>query len=404
MLNLKQIDKPEIKAVIRLPYSKSIVNRILLLNAIAGRYSDTDLTDVSTDSVKLQKALNAKEEIADFGDAGTPLRLFLAYAAVFKQGILITGDERLKQRPLRPLLLALESLGAEFEYIGTPYYLPLKVKQKVNTSVPEINIDPELSSQFVSALMLIAPCFERGLRIVLSSQPRSANYISLTADVMKKSGIEVMMDSHEIRIPAGYYTPLEILSEADWSAAGFVYAWLALAQSGSLRLPGLSADSVQGDAKTARIFEAFGIETFVESGILTIRKTNRECSLFEINVKDMPDIFPVLLALCAVKRIPAEFNGVANLRLKESDRIQAMDDNLRQCGIQLEMTGSDSLRIKYAESKEGPYHFRSFNDHRIAMALSLFAFIADISIDKAVVVQKSFPQYWEIFKQTLYRQ
>lgn len=404
MLYLRQIEKREINAVIRLPLSKSVVNRKLLINAIAGSFSEEDLTGVSSDSVKLQKALNTKVGIVDFGDAGTPLRLYLAYAAVFKPGIQITGGERLKLRPIKPLLLALESLGTEFEYLESPYALPLKVKQTVNSSAHELSIDPQLSSQFVSALMLIAPVFEQGLRIVLTSETNSASYISLTADCMKKSGISVIMEDHVISIDHGKYLPDKFKTEADWSAAGFVYAWLALSSSGSIRLPGLSGDSVQGDAKTAGIFESFGIETVEESGILTIRKIKRDISLFELNVKDTPDIFPVLLALCAVKRIPAVFNGVANLRLKESDRIQAMDDNLRQCGIQLEIYGNDSLSIRYSELNKGSFHFRAFNDHRIAMALSLFAFTADIRIDNAETVRKSFPQYWEIFNHTLYFQ
>lgn len=402
MFNLRQIKKRDINAVIKLPLSKSIVNRKLLINAIAGRFTDEDLTEVSSDSVILQKALNTKEGIVGFGDAGTPLRLYLAYAAVFKPGIQITGGERLKIRPIRPLLEALESLGAEFEYLESPYSLPLIVKQKVNTSKRELSIDPQLSSQFVSALMLIAPCFEKGLHIFLSSQSGSADYIGLTAECMKKSGVPVVMEDLAINIEHGRYIPDKIKTEADWSAAGFIYAWLALSASGSVRLPGLSAESAQGDAKTAKIFESFGIRTVDESGILTLRKINSDCTKFELNVKDTPDIFPVMLALCAVKQIPALFTGIANLRLKESDRIQAMDDNLRSCGIQLDLNGNDSLSIRNSELRNGPFHFRSFNDHRIAMALSLFAFKTDISIDKADVVKKSFPQYWELFNQTLY--
>lgn len=400
MLHLKKLKNRNLKGEVYLPVSKSLLNRHLLMKALNQTLKPEDLLESSSDVTVLYKALTQKEGEVDFKDAGTPLRLYLAYAALKGIQLSITGNARLKERPIQPLLEALEQLGAEFEFLEAPYQLPLKLIKPINRKLEAVQIDGSLSSQFISALMLIGPYFENGLNIEITGELSSAPYVYLTQYQMEAAGIGVEMDEEEeaIWINKGQYqTDRKNHLEPDWSAACFVFAWVALAESAQLFLPGLKKESPQGDALAVFLFKDFGVHSvFRPDGLMLSKKDSiSETPLFD--VEDIPDMFPVLLALSAIKRVKAVFMGVSNLRHKESNRIMAMAENLKQCGVEIKQVNHDTIELAYLKDFETPhsaYVFQSYNDHRIAMALSLFAFENDIEIDDETVVKKSFPNYW----------
>jgi 3-phosphoshikimate 1-carboxyvinyltransferase len=400
MLSLKKIKNRNIKAEVYLPVSKSILNRNLIIKALNQTLTAEDVQEGSTDVQLLYKALTQTEGEADFKDAGTPLRLYIAYAALKGIELTITGNERLKERPIQPLLKALEQMGAEFQFLENPYQLPLKVVKSTDSKIEEVKINGSLSSQFISALMLIGPYFDKGLNIEITGDLSSAPYVYLTQFQMELAGVGVEMDEDEeaIWINKGVYkTQGRRMLEADWSAASFIFAWVALSDSAQIFLPGLKKESPQGDSMAVFLFKDFGVHAVFRPDGLTLSKkeTTAETPIFD--VEDVPDMFPVLVALCAIKKAKAVFMGVGNLRHKESDRIEAMSENLKQCGVELKQVNNDTVELVYDEDFSLPnkaYQFKSFNDHRIAMALSLFAFENDIEIDEETVVKKSYPNYW----------
>lgn len=402
MLRIKQIKPKALQARIVLPASKSIANRMLMIQALAGNVEAPDLSVGSHDVRLLYKALTATEGTVDFEDAGTPLRLFIAYAALKGSALIITGNARLKERPLKPLLQALESLGAKFEHIEQPDMLPLKVVQAVDRSKSEVTVVASLSSQFISALMLIGPYFEQGLDIHIRGDLRSAPYVFMTQDCMEHAGAEVEADEEEISIASGgYRSGMASLTEGDWSSACFIFAWVALSQQAKVLIPYLKRESSQGDSIAVFMFKALGVDArFTGEGLeLSKGPLERDAPVFDL--QDVPDMFPVLVALCAIRKLKAVFMGVSNLRHKESDRIEAMRDNLLQCGVLLKDIETDTVELAYEGEASAAYAFKACNDHRIAMACSLFAFEKDIQIDDATVVRKSFPDYWEQMKQVL---
>lgn len=400
MLSLKKIKNRNIKGEVYLPVSKSVLNRNLIIKALNQTLSPDDVQEGSSDTVLLYKALGQTEGEVDFKDAGTPLRLYIAYAALKGINLTITGNERLKERPIQPLLKALEDMGASFEFLENPYHLPLKVLKPIDPKTEDVKVNGSISSQFISALMLIGPYLNKGLNIEVEGELSSAPYVYLTQYQMELAGVGVDMDEDEeaIWIDKGVYKPLgRRLLESDWSAACFIFAWVALSDTAQIFLPGLKKESPQGDSMAVFLFKDFGVHAVFRPDGLTLSKKEALAETPIFDVEDVPDMFPVLLALCAIKKAKAVFMGVGNLRHKESDRIEAMAENLKQCGVELKEVNSDTVELVYQEDFVTPntaYQFKSFSDHRIAMALSLFAFENDIEIDDETVVKKSYPNYW----------
>lgn len=402
MLQLPKISNIPFSAEIHLPVSKSIVNRLMLIQMLSGISPNPDFIDDSNDIKRLYLALNNSENIIDFEDAGTPLRFFLAFAALKYIQSVITGSKRLQERPIKDLLLALEHLGARFKWFEKPYSLPLQLVQKIYLSNSEVTIDGSQSSQFVSALLLIAPMFENGLKIKVIGESTSVSYINLTKYCMGISGINVQELNGVLSVSKGNYTMPNKSPESDWSAACFVYAWLALRPGSTVFLPNLYLNSAQGDSLAADIFKNFGVHSSQLANGIHLSSQHSDLSEFSIDLNDIPDMFPILFVLCCAKKIKANFSGLKNLQLKESDRIKSMRENMQQTGAVVEILDEDSLQLSFQELSNDSYFFKSFNDHRIAMACSIFAFEKPITIDDESVVQKSFPDYWNVFQTFLY--
>ncbi|HEY1047510.1 MAG TPA: 3-phosphoshikimate 1-carboxyvinyltransferase [Bacteroidia bacterium] len=399
---LSKINRP-LTGKITLPASKSISNRYLMICALSNHQPPLMGLSDSSDTRVLESALYHPESTIDFKDAGTPLRFYLAYAALKGCDFTIDGSERLRERPIGDLLQALKSIGASFEFFKKDNQLPLKVVNKVDLSTLEVTIDGSLSSQFVSALLLIAPFFKNGLTINILGEQVSKPYVEMTLDMMRQAGIKVNELPDKYQVSNGQYSlPDNIEAEADWSAATFVYAFAALLPNTNLFLPGLTINSSQGDSKIAEIFESFGVKTTPElDGIRIQSSMLTKPKMLKLDFAAIPDAFPAICALCAATRTEAEFTGIKNLVLKESNRVEAMKNNLAQTACKIEYLNDDTVQLSFTERILKNYTFDSYGDHRIAMACSIFATLTDIEIINEEVVSKSFPNYWAVLKQSI---
>lgn len=387
-----------LNGLINLPGSKSIANRFLLMKAISGAALEFVNLPESNDVRVLKNCLASEEGTCFFEDAGTPLRFYLAYAALRGNNErVIDGFVRLRERPIKPLLEALEYCGAEFKYLESPYSLPLKVVKTLDKDTSEISISANVSSQFISALMLIAPYLDKGLIIRLKGEMRSAPYVKMTMALMNQYGVRCEYEENAIVVGAGQYLFDSVEIESDWSAAAFFYNLMAVGRKGELFLEGLNQDSIQGDKTIIDYYRTLGVQTVFEFGGVRIRCEGDCPANFEIDLRDTPDVFPALCATVVALRIPAVFRGIRNLRDKESDRVAAMANNSKLMGAEFTMLNEDELNISYDSDPQGRIDIQSYSDHRIAMACSVYAMSADLTIDSEEVVSKSFPTYWEVF-------
>jgi 3-phosphoshikimate 1-carboxyvinyltransferase len=382
-----------------LPSSKSIANRWLMIRALSEKDFIINRLSESNDTKVLNQAILNPNKI-NLEDAGTPYRFFTAYAALKGISTPLLCSSGLKKRPIHPLVEALTHLGAEIKYLEQVNYPPIQIIKSVNLDIQEVDIDGSMSSQFISALLLIAPFFKNGLNLHLKGKPSSLPYIRLTLDIMQKAGIAYSESDRNIHIPFAKYNVNEAVTiESDWSAASFIYGMMAVHQKGSIKLKNISKNSLQGDVATVQFFEKLGVQSHTSGDdiILSFMPDFQQEAL-QFNLIDYPDMFPVLAAVCIANGTDVHFSGIENLAIKESNRIAAMKQNTQSMGAVFKQTSADTLHID-CSNIFFPEHcfFKAFDDHRIAMACSLFAFKTSISIDDETVVKKSFPDYWEVF-------
>lgn len=404
MLNIPVVEKDKLEGELTLPLSKSISHRYLIIKALSenGIIRIGDISN-SNDTQLLIKAIDSTENLIDFEDAGTPMRFYLAYAAFKDLRVVITGNKGLKARPIAPLINALSQLGCRIKYLEQTDCLPICIEKGIDLDASEVRIDTEMSSQFLSALLLIAPCLNHGLKIISTGKITSSTYIDLTIDVMLNAGVEVLQNSNEFVVSKASYkkkAPIEI--EADWSAAAFVLAW-ALGRPTNIQINGLNLHSKQGDRISKSFFEKFGVQIHAISNTNSVKIISNEPSIpgfIEFDFTHTPDMFPIVAATCAFLKVKSHFTGIKNLVIKESNRIEAMQNNLIQTGAFLKLLNENELLMSFDVTLSDTYTFKSYNDHRIAMACSIFAFDKSISIDNEMVVNKSFPNYWDLFMKT----
>jgi len=381
---------------IKLPASKSISNRVLILNALA--YSPYDVQNLANcdDTNVLVKVLNSNDRIFDIGAAGTSMRFLTAFLSKTMGEWTITGSERMKNRPIALLVDALNSLGARIEYIEKEGYPPLRIFGSALLG-GEISMNGGVSSQYISALMMIAPYMQKGLRIKLTGNIVSMPYIHMTMSLMKDYGVHVNFEDNVIEIAPQTYTPIQFRVESDWSAASYWYQMAALAPKAEIQLNGLFADSYQGDSKVAELFTELGVETIFNSKGALLRKTGVCCEQMEYNFINEPDLTQTFAVTCAVMGIPFRFSGLHTLKIKETDRIAALIAELGKLGYVLKETGKATLywdgeRQSVSETPA----IKTYEDHRMAMAFAPACLrIPSITICDPQVVSKSYPHYWE---------
>ena len=395
------IPPASIDTTLRLPASKSISNRVLIIHALAGggplpeNLSDCDDTRVMMD------ALARQLPTVDIKAAGTAMRFLTAYLSTVPGERVLTGTARMQQRPIHILVDALRTLGARIGYEGNEGFPPLRIVGGSLTG-GAIALQGNVSSQFISALLLIAPTLPQGLTLRLEGEIVSRPYIDLTLQLMNQFGAQAGWDGADcLRVSPRPYQSRPFEVESDWSAASYWYEITALAPQAEVRLPGLHARSLQGDSRGAGLFARLGVETSFDSQGAVLRKTACQAARMEADLVEMPDLAQTFVVTCALLGVPFRFTGLQSLKIKETDRIAALKAELRKLGCSVEERNGDTLlwNGERCPAEAAPV-IRTYEDHRMAMAFAPAAFRhPGLRIACPEVVTKSYPGYWHDLRQ-----
>lgn len=376
-----------------LPASKSISNRALILKALSGNRSTLHNLSGANDTQLMLKLVSAPDTTIDVEDAGTTMRFLTAYFSATNQHKFITGTERMKERPIGILVDALRSLGAQIEYPENPGYPPVEVKQFSGQKTDSLRIRGDVSSQFISALMMVAPILPRGLSLTLEGKVGSRPYIEMTASLMKMFGVTCELMQNQVKIPAQPYTAVDFIVESDWSAASYWFAFAALARKADLLLPRLQLKSLQGDSAIIRIMQSLGIHTTLDGDLVKLSKTGNVKDI-SWDFTDCPDLAQTVAVVCAAKGVEGNFTGLESLRIKETDRIAALQNELRKIGADL-LEEKDQWRLTPSRQLPHKAFFNTYKDHRMAMAFAPLATLMAVEIENPLVVRKSYPGFWD---------
>ena len=393
------IKAPEerLRASVQLPASKSISNRALILNALS--YSPYDIQNLSDcdDTEVMVKALNSDSRDFDIKAAGTAMRFLTAFLSKIVGEWTITGTERMKNRPIKLLVDALNSLGTRIEYIEKEGYPPLRIFGSALQG-GEISLAGGVSSQYISALLMIAPLMEKGLTLHLEGNIISRPYINLTLQLMEQFGVKAIWNGQTIKILPQEYKPIRFTVESDWSAASYWYSIMALSKNAEIELLGLFKNSLQGDAAGAKLFAQLGVgTTFTDRGVVLKYNGNAVKKLI-YNFVNEPDLAQTFVVTCVLLNIPFRFTGLQSLKIKETDRIEALKTELRKLGYLL--TDSNDSILEWngerCEPEADPI-IATYEDHRMAMAFAPAALVLPkgLKVADPEVVTKSYPAYWE---------
>ena len=386
-----------INANLILPPSKSISNRALIIQALCQSKPKLFKLSQSSDTQSLVQALESTSKTIDIGDAGTSMRFLTAYLSLQKGSFILTGSQRMKERPIGELVNALNSIGADIKYLEKEGFPPLAITGK-NLEGGKVDISTSVSSQFVSALLLIAPTLKKGLSLELKGKLLSRPYIEMTLHIMQYFGIQSTWTKNTIQIKPQNYTAKDLTIESDWSALAFILEAICMAKSAQVSVSGLSKNSWQGDNFVLDLFEKFGIEFDFKEDILYLSKSNELMnSDYNINLKDTPDLAQAYCCTLSALSKSAEIKGLNNLKLKESHRLQALHNELNKMGQQSHYT-DHSFELKSSDLHAPTEYFKSYNDHRMAMCLAPFALLFDIKLKDVEVVNKSYPNFWDDLK------
>ena len=390
--------KQPIRAQIRLAASKSECNRALIINALTGFQCELSNISEARDSQTMLRLLQSDDIIADVIDAGTTMRFLTAYFTVTGQEKIMTGTPRMCERPIGILVDALRALGGDIEYQNVDGYPPLKLKGFNYSGNNELRIKGNVSSQYISALLLVAPKLPGGLTLKLDGEVGSKPYIEMTLKQMGFFGIDykVSWETNTITVPPQKYTSKPYVIESDWSGASYWYSIVALADDAVVELLGLKKDSLQGDSAIVDIMGHLGVESiFTEGGVL-LRKTQAAASI-GWDFSDCPDLAQTVAVCCAIKNIDLSLTGIESLKIKETDRVFALQEELKKLGCQLkEIEANHHYEVSSIPgtivSKVPSIH--TYDDHRMALAFAPVGMVRSIIIEDPDVVVKSYPGYW----------
>lgn len=384
------------RGTVDLPASKSISNRLLMLRALSRGLVEAGNLSESEDTRLMLQALDFKSGTINIGHAGTAMRFLTAYLAVTPGDYVLTGSERMKNRPLGKLVDALRSLGADIQYLEKEGYPPLQVHGKELTG-HEVSIDGSTSSQYISALLMIAPVLPEGLTLHLTGTVISASYIRMTLGLLEKAGIKHTRAKKSIHIPRQEFHPMHYNAEPDWSAASYWYELAAFSDSSEILIKGLERESLQGDARIATIFEKLGVSTtFNKEGAL-LKKIPVQATQFSDHFIEIPDMVQTVVVSCALLGIPFIIHGAQSLRIKETDRITALQNEINRFGIKLEYSADGTLAWngKKSLTSASVPSIRTYQDHRMALSFApVVALTGELIIEDPDVVIKSYPSFW----------
>lgn len=383
--------------------SKSVSNRALIIRALCKEQFAIENLSTSSDTEVLLNALSSSSPELNVDDAGTAFRFLVSYLSIQPGTFVLTGSDRMKQRPVGPLVDALRNLGAEIEYLGTTGFPPLKINGK-SLQGGKVVIDSNLSSQFISSLLMIGPVLKEGLIIELKGKQTSESYIDLTIEMMRFFGAVIQKQENRISVLPELYKPKKYVVENDWSSASYWYSLCALNPGTEFILHGMHQNSHQGDSMIASMMSALGVTTKYESEKIIIsseyRKLSESISEFEFDFSSYPDLVMTMAVLCAAKGVNCKFSGVSSLRIKESDRLQVLKSELGKCGVEV-IIDDEKMEISSRSLFKQPGVIETHNDHRIAMAFAPLATVLEsISFDSINVVTKSYPEFWEQLSKT----
>lgn len=382
--------------------SKSESNRLLLLRALYPNLSIVNLSD-SEDTRVLNEGLKTSKGIVNVNHAGTAMRFLTAYfAALEGADILLTGSERMQQRPIKILVDALLHLGANIQYENEMGFPPLRIKGKKLIG-NQVSLKANVSSQYISALMLIAPSLKNGLKIQLEGNATSFPYLKMTASLLEKIGVVCNFSSHEISIKSLKKIAETIIQvEADWSSASYFYILMALSENRSVTLQNYIKETLQGDATLVSIYEKLGVQTVFNAAEKSITLSKSGKSLpknISLDLADTPDLAQTLAVSCFGLGIGCSLTGLQTLKIKETDRLSALKTELEKLGGNVNIT-EDSLQLLPSTLKNENVVIDTYDDHRMAMAFAPLAMLFPITINDPMVVVKSFPTFWECLANT----
>lgn len=384
------------RATVKLPASKSISNRALILNALSSSpYGMENLSDCD-DTNLMVNALQSDGGDFNVGAAGTTMRFLTAFLANRPGEWTITGTERMKNRPIKVLVEALNALGAHITYLEKEGFPPLRIAGSALQG-GEIALPGNVSSQYISAILMVAPRMERGVTLHLEGEIVSRPYIHITLQLMRQFGVSATWNDHTIQVLPQRYHPIRFTVESDWSAASYWYEMMALSPGAEIELLGLFKESLQGDAAGAKLFARLGVETlFTERGV-RLRHTGVCCRELTYDFVNEPDLAQTFVVTCALLGVPFRFTGLQSLKIKETDRIAALQTELRKLGYVLR-DEQDSILSWDGERCAPEAHpvIATYEDHRMALSFAPAALVRPEGIEIAhpQVVSKSYPHYW----------
>lgn len=393
-----------IKGSVQLNGSKSISNRVLIIGALSKHQMVIENLSNADDTIFLQRILKSTDTVLDAGAGGTTFRFLTAFLATQEgREVVLTGSERMQLRPIKILVDALLQLGADISYEHQSGFPPLRIKGK-KLRGGKISLPADTSSQFITALLLIAPTLEDGLELELTGTIVSVPYIKMTLKMMEYFGIHSTFQGNHIRVESGNYQPKSFYVEGDWSAASYFYAIAALSDGAEIELKGLTNQEIQGDAVIANLAERLGVKTTWKENAVVLSKPNHaEITSFNIDFIECPDLAQTVIACCAALNIEMQCKGLQTLRIKETDRIAALDIELRKLKL-ASLVELDRNNWKLIPSQQLAADGRqstvlTYDDHRMAMAFAPLALkLNELRIHEPNVVSKSYPMFWDDLK------
>jgi 3-phosphoshikimate 1-carboxyvinyltransferase len=387
------------QSAISITGSKSETNRLLLLHAL---YPNLELenTSNSDDSEVMLKALVTIQDVINIHHAGTAMRFLTAFFAIQEnREVLLTGSTRMQERPIQILVEALQQLGADITYEGQVGFPPVRIKGK-KLVLSKVSLAANVSSQYISALLLIAPKLENGLELILEGEITSIPYIKMTLALLNEIGVETSFEGYRIRVHSLPAIPdSQFTIESDWSSASYFYSIVALSNVGTqIKLSSFKDNSLQGDSVLVEIYKDFGVETEFQNNSIIIRKIVHTTTIsIDLNLNESPDIAQTIAVTCIGLGIGCCLTGLHTLKIKETDRLLALQNELRKLGAEVTIT-NDSLLLLPSDSIKESVAIKTYQDHRMAMAFAPLALKTTISIEDAEVVSKSYPFFWDDLK------
>jgi len=395
--NLLIHKKPQLDDVkVQLVASKSISNRALIVNQLATVPGAINNLSEARDTQTMQRLLNSNDQTLDVLDAGTTMRFLTAFLTVTNQERIITGTPRMCERPIQILVEALRAIGGEIEYLQNDGYPPLHIKGLKKQVTNTISLRGDVSSQYISAMLMIGPMLPQGLSLHLVGKVGSRPYIEMTLKVMETYGVNSEWHGNTVVIAPQKYQATSMTIEPDWSGASYWYSFLSLSESGSVSIADLQNKSLQGDRAIADIMKNLGVQTeFIKEG--TILSKSAHTDKVDIDFSNCPDLAQTVAVVCAAKGIHCTMRGLESLKIKETDRIEALMNELGKIGADLKEDSGHWL-LRPSSSLPDRVFINTYDDHRMAMAFAPLSCLMDVTLEDYTVVNKSFPTFWQVME------